>query len=159
MGSLFKFVQVPLDGMPSFCCINCTTQLDGTSKLVDGALDPTVCIINKNIEEHWHSKTDPWRAPPITDFHLDIKSLTITLWLQQSNQFFIHCFGLSPSTNVPVKSLPVFFHIHGQDRFHMCLVFPDPICTPRQHSCIPRRPHPRASLYSSTAWIFSYLSV
>ena len=31
---LFKTVQVSLDGVPSFCCINCTTQLGAIGKLL-----------------------------------------------------------------------------------------------------------------------------
>ncbi|KAK4824038.1 hypothetical protein QYF61_009629 [Mycteria americana] len=42
MDPLLKLVKVPLDGIPSFKCINCTTQLGVMCKFVEGALDPTV---------------------------------------------------------------------------------------------------------------------
>jgi len=42
---LFKLVQVPLDGIPSFCLINCTTHLGVISKLVEGKLSPFMSLI------------------------------------------------------------------------------------------------------------------
>jgi len=33
IGSLLKPVQVPQDGIPAFCCVNCTTQLGIISEL------------------------------------------------------------------------------------------------------------------------------
>jgi len=36
-------VQVPLDGLPPFCCVSCTTPL-GVSKLEEGAFNPTVYV-------------------------------------------------------------------------------------------------------------------
>lgn len=50
-GSLFKPIQVSLDGISSFCCISRTTQLDVT-KLAEGTLNPTVSVIDKDVEEH-----------------------------------------------------------------------------------------------------------
>ena len=38
LGPLFKPVQVPLDGTPSFCRANCTTQPGDTSNLAEGVL-------------------------------------------------------------------------------------------------------------------------
>lgn len=35
-------------------------------------------------------KMDPWGISLVTSLHLDIELLTTTLWLQPSNQFFIH---------------------------------------------------------------------
>ena len=49
MGPL-KSVQVPLDGISSFYCINCTTQIGLVNKLTEDTLNP---IIYKNVEEHW----------------------------------------------------------------------------------------------------------
>jgi len=40
----FERVQVPLDGIPS-----CTTQLGAIRKLAEGALNPTVCVIDKGV--------------------------------------------------------------------------------------------------------------
>ena len=50
---LFKHVQVPLDSIPPFCCVNCTTQLGVISKLAEGTLNPTVLVIDKDVKEHW----------------------------------------------------------------------------------------------------------
>ncbi|KAK4824302.1 hypothetical protein QYF61_013047, partial [Mycteria americana] len=53
MGPLLKPVKVPLDGIPSLKRINCTTQLGLICKLAEGALNPTVYVINKDIEQYW----------------------------------------------------------------------------------------------------------
>jgi len=37
-GPFLKLVQVPLDGIPSFWCVNCTTHLGVVCKLAEGAL-------------------------------------------------------------------------------------------------------------------------
>jgi len=37
-GPLLELVLVPLDGIPSFWCVNCTTQLAVICKLAEGAL-------------------------------------------------------------------------------------------------------------------------
>ena len=39
--------KVPLDGIPSLQRVDCTTQLGVVSKLAEGALNPTVRIIDK----------------------------------------------------------------------------------------------------------------
>jgi len=44
-GPLLKLVQVPLDGIPSFWCVNCTTQLGVICKLAEGALDLTKSLM------------------------------------------------------------------------------------------------------------------
>jgi len=46
----FKLVKVPLDGIPSICCINCTTQLGVVFKFAEGALDPIIYVIDKDIK-------------------------------------------------------------------------------------------------------------
>ena len=74
--------------MGSFCCVNCTTQLGVISKLAKGTFNSTVCIIDKGVEEHW--PYDHWVTSLVTNLHLDIELLTTTLWLQPSNQLFIH---------------------------------------------------------------------
>ncbi|RMC21736.1 hypothetical protein DUI87_02605 [Hirundo rustica rustica] len=50
---LLAYVQVSLDGIPSFCCVSCTTQLRVICKLAEGALDLTLCVIDEDIEEPW----------------------------------------------------------------------------------------------------------
>jgi len=44
-GQLLKLVQVPLDGIPSLKCVNCTTQLGVVDKLAEGALNPTMSLM------------------------------------------------------------------------------------------------------------------
>jgi len=52
MGPLLKPVQVSLDGIPSFCCISRTSQFGIVCKFVEGALDPIICVIDKDVKEH-----------------------------------------------------------------------------------------------------------
>jgi len=54
MGPLLQSVQVPLDGFPSFQCIDCTNQLGVICKLAEGALNATVYVIDKE-----HQSLDP----------------------------------------------------------------------------------------------------
>jgi len=49
MGLLFK---VPLDGMSSLCCINCTTRLCVISKLAEDALNPIISVNDKDVTSH-----------------------------------------------------------------------------------------------------------
>jgi len=46
IGPFLKLVQGPLDGIPSFWCVNCTTQLGVICKLAEGALDLAKSLIN-----------------------------------------------------------------------------------------------------------------
>lgn len=80
VGPLFNPVQVPLDGIPSFCSINCTTQFTVISKPTEGALDPLPRSLIKMLKRTG-TKTDPWEALLVADFHLAIELLTATLWL------------------------------------------------------------------------------
>jgi len=86
LGPLFKPVQIPLDGILSFYCVNHTTQLGVISKLAEV---PSSMSLIKMLESTG-SKTDPWGTPLVSDLHLDIEPLTTTLWLQPSNLFLIH---------------------------------------------------------------------
>ncbi|KAK4816418.1 hypothetical protein QYF61_016854 [Mycteria americana] len=47
-GPLLELVQVPLDGIPSLRRVNCTTQLGVVCKFAEGALDPTVYVIDED---------------------------------------------------------------------------------------------------------------
>jgi len=78
-------VWVPLDGIPSFCCVTWSTHLSVISIRAEGALDLTVYDTDKDTEEHWFQDR-PLRD---TTHHLDIELLTTTLWLWPSNQLFI----------------------------------------------------------------------
>ncbi|KAK4815789.1 hypothetical protein QYF61_007229 [Mycteria americana] len=84
-GLLLQVVQVPLDDIPSFWRVNCTTQLGVICKLAEGALDLAINVIDENIEQHWSLYRPLYRTPLITDLHLDIEPLTATL-----NQFLIY---------------------------------------------------------------------
>ena len=53
MDSLLKLVQVPLNGILSLRRVNHTTQLGVTCKLAEGALNPTVYVIDEDIKQYW----------------------------------------------------------------------------------------------------------
>lgn len=52
MGPLLQAVLVPLNGVPSFYYVNCTTQLSVIYILGEGTLSPIVFVIDKDVEEH-----------------------------------------------------------------------------------------------------------
>ena len=52
MGPLLQLIQVPLDGIPSWC-VSCTTQLGVICNLAEGALNPTVYVTDENIKQYW----------------------------------------------------------------------------------------------------------
>jgi len=52
LGSPFKLVQVPLDGIPSFSHISFSTQLSVIHKLAEGTLNPTLYVIDKDVKKH-----------------------------------------------------------------------------------------------------------
>jgi len=56
-GPLLKLVQVPLDGISSLRRVNCTTQLDVTCKLAEGALNPTMSLLK--VLNSTGASTDP----------------------------------------------------------------------------------------------------
>jgi len=63
-GPLLKLVQVPLDGIPSFWCVSCTTQLGVICKLAEGACNAAVCVTDEDIKQYW----SPYRALRGTTF-------------------------------------------------------------------------------------------
>ncbi|KAK4831174.1 LOW QUALITY PROTEIN: hypothetical protein QYF61_015644 [Mycteria americana] len=67
-GPLLQLVQVPLNDIPSFWCVNCTTQLGVICKLAERALDLAVNVIDENIEQHW-SQYRPLRDTASVDCH------------------------------------------------------------------------------------------
>ncbi|KAK4811013.1 LOW QUALITY PROTEIN: hypothetical protein QYF61_015717 [Mycteria americana] len=67
-GPLLQIVQVPLDDIPSFWRVNCTTQLGVICRLAEGALDLAVYVTDENIEQHW-SQYGPLRDTTPVDFH------------------------------------------------------------------------------------------
>ena len=50
MAPPLKPVQVPLDGIPSIYCINCTTQPVVICKLSESALNSTVLVAYKDVK-------------------------------------------------------------------------------------------------------------
>ncbi|KAK4816170.1 hypothetical protein QYF61_011552 [Mycteria americana] len=52
MGPLLELVQVPLDGIPSLRRVNLTTQLGVICKLAEGALNPTVYVIDEDSKQN-----------------------------------------------------------------------------------------------------------
>ena len=55
VGPPLKPVKVPLDGIPSLKCVNCTTQCGVICKLAEGAVDPTV--IDKDFKSFFSGST------------------------------------------------------------------------------------------------------
>ncbi|GAB0183112.1 cAMP-dependent protein kinase inhibitor alpha [Grus japonensis] len=53
IGPPLQPVKVPLDGIPSLQRVNHTTQLGVVSNLAEGALDPTVHVADKDVEQCW----------------------------------------------------------------------------------------------------------
>ncbi|KAK4821198.1 hypothetical protein QYF61_015766 [Mycteria americana] len=53
LGPLIQPVQVPLQSLPTLQQINTPTQLGVVCKLTEGALDPFVQIIDKDIKQNW----------------------------------------------------------------------------------------------------------
>lgn len=47
------FFKVPVDGIPSFKLMNCTSQLDVICKLVEDSFNPTGHVIAKDNKFYW----------------------------------------------------------------------------------------------------------
>lgn len=71
-------------------------------------------------------KTAPWGTLFITSLHLDIEPLTTALWLQPSEQFFIHWIAQHSNKYVPnleiritceLRSCNCFWHEFHPDQF------------------------------------------
>jgi len=52
-GPLLKLLQVPLDGILSFWCVNCATHVGVICRLAEGALDPAVCVTDEDFKQYW----------------------------------------------------------------------------------------------------------
>ena len=79
-------VQVPLNGIPSFHCDNCTTQFGVISNLAEGALNSILDVIDKDVKEHQHQERPVGDTPLVTSLHLDTEPLITTLCLRPFNQ-------------------------------------------------------------------------
>ena len=84
LGSLAKPVLVSLDDILSLWCVDCT-HLGVNGNLAEGAVDPTVNVIDISIIKILKSisiSTNPWGTPLITDLYPDIEKLTTcVLWI------------------------------------------------------------------------------
>jgi len=95
-GPLFKHVQVPLDGVVSFCSVSCTIQLGIIHKFAEDTLDPTVCVTGKMLNSVG-PKTDPCGTTLVSGLHLDLEPVTMTLCLRPSiepSSLQIHIFPI-----------------------------------------------------------------
>ena len=72
MCSLFEYVQLPLDGILFFYCVNCITQLGVLRKLAEGTLNSAMSLIK--MLKSTGPQTHLWRTPLMTSLHLDIES-------------------------------------------------------------------------------------
>ncbi|TRZ23389.1 hypothetical protein HGM15179_003740 [Zosterops borbonicus] len=81
IGSLLKLVQVCLDGNLS-SCVNCTTQFHITNKPAGSLLVLTVCVIEKDIEEHQFQdralRDTTCLMSPLEHQTIDYKSLSVS---------------------------------------------------------------------------------
>ncbi|KAK4814468.1 hypothetical protein QYF61_018986 [Mycteria americana] len=92
-GPLLQLVQVPLDDIPSFWRVSCTTQLGVICRLTEGALDLSVNVIDENIDQHW-SQYGPMRDTTSIDcYPLDVTIQPIPY----------------PLNSPPIKSVPLHF--------------------------------------------------
>ncbi|KAJ7408522.1 hypothetical protein BTVI_59363 [Pitangus sulphuratus] len=90
-------LKVPLDGISSFQCVDCTTQLDVTDKLAEGAFHLTVHVTDKDGIRSWDtsltecnldqelklfvSRHSARFSPEIQEIHLDKTILSSRGWL------------------------------------------------------------------------------
>lgn len=81
--TFLKLVKVPLDSIPFFYCISCTSQLIVISKLAKSSLNPTLHFIDKDDEEH-QSQDEPLvdticHQPLPEHTFTDLSSLSVTI--------------------------------------------------------------------------------
>lgn len=108
VGPLLKLFQIPLDGIPFFCCANSIIQLGAICKLAEGPLIP-LCVADEDIEGHLSQDralrdTTHYLPPP---GHRDIvpKPLTASIQpiLYPLNSPFVKAMALQ-STKIMVLS-------------------------------------------------------
>ncbi|KAK4806220.1 hypothetical protein QYF61_001143 [Mycteria americana] len=80
-------VQVLLQSLPTLQQINTPTQLGVICKLTEGALDPLIQIIDKDVKQDWPQHRT-LGTPLVTGRQLDLPPFTTTLWARPSSQFF-----------------------------------------------------------------------
>ncbi|KAK4831353.1 hypothetical protein QYF61_017484 [Mycteria americana] len=64
MDPLLELVQVPVNGTLSLRHVNCTTQLGVVCKLAEGALDPTIYVVDEHIKHNVISEMAVKRQSP-----------------------------------------------------------------------------------------------
>jgi len=80
---LLEHVRDPLDGVSPFYCISCTIQLGVISKLAESTLDATLCVTDKDVEEHQShdgplgDTTYDWPPPGLRA--IDLNPLTVVI--------------------------------------------------------------------------------
>ncbi|KAK4811032.1 hypothetical protein QYF61_015736 [Mycteria americana] len=150
MGPLLQIVQVPLDGILFFWCVNCTTQLGVICKLAEGALDLTVYVIDENIEQHW-SQYGPLRdttlggtllpqSPSCGPSTREVWEERLPVKTEAKKLLSTSAFSSSVVTSLPVvfisgEALLVILCIPCQVQLQLRLGLPDPI--PTQPGSIP----------------------
>ncbi|KAK4825703.1 hypothetical protein QYF61_001526 [Mycteria americana] len=80
-------VQIPLQSLPPLQQINPPAQLGVICKLTEGARDPFVQIIDKDIKQDWPQHR-ALGTPLVTGHQLDLTPFTTALWARPSSQFF-----------------------------------------------------------------------
>lgn len=80
-----RFVQLPLDGILPFMCVNCTTSCYLLRVLL---ILPSMLLMM--IISNTHPNTDPQGTPLITDAHWDSVPFSTTFWRRSSKQLLIH---------------------------------------------------------------------
>ncbi|RMC15899.1 hypothetical protein DUI87_08104 [Hirundo rustica rustica] len=79
-GPPLKFVQVLLNGIPSFCCVDHITQLGVISKPAKGELCPSVPVsmLPKKMLNITSPDTNHRGTPLVTGLHLDYQFTSVT---------------------------------------------------------------------------------
>jgi len=122
MCPLFKSIEVPLDGIRSFYCVNCTSQLGVVSRFAE--CTQSCCVFRQQrccraLVPRWAPEEDHlWQVSK-----WDLELLSTTLWLWQFNQFFIHWIVQSSNpyfSNLEIRhisahpdSIPICFLDHS----------------------------------------------
>ena len=79
--------QIPLQSLPVFEQIDAPTHFGVICKLTDGALDPLMQIIDKEIKQGWPNP-EAWGTLLVTGHQLDLALFSTTLWAWPSSQCF-----------------------------------------------------------------------
>ncbi|TRZ22786.1 hypothetical protein HGM15179_004302 [Zosterops borbonicus] len=89
LSPLTEPIQIPLQSLSTLKQINTPTQFSVICKFTEGAIDPNVQVIDKDVKRT-NLKTEPWGASLATSCQMDLASFTTTLLAWPCNQFFTH---------------------------------------------------------------------